>query len=275
MKKKFKLSTSNKISSILGMLVYLLLTVLPFTPEVWTEFSWYKDMLRGLLAVLLIPLCFSWVVWFISGRKKFSANLSFYLSLILILLLVSFTQFEIVSGKIQKRIQTGGSHTTQTKQQENLTDPHNAFFAMTQYDQERRKKWQKAWLALQEPWILDLASLKNGEGYARQRKVITEYVKQSTEVRDYLLNMEQTPGNRIKKLNKIPLFTMHIQYGNSMLAILSLLEENQEKWTLYQDSVPIFRESKLSDKYQELITNMLAKQNEMNTLIEQTAVETM
>jgi len=275
MKRKFKLSTSNKIISIIGAFVYLLLTVLPFTPELWTKVSWYKDILGGLLAVLLIPLFFSWVVWFISGRKKFSANLSFYLSLILILLLVSFTQFEIVSGKIQKRIQTGGSNTAETKQQENLTNPLNAFLAQTHYDQERRKKWQKAWQALQEPWVLDLASLKNKDDYARQRKVITEYVKQSKKVRDYLLNMEQNPDNRLEKLDKIPLFTMHVQYGNSMLAILSLLEENQKKWTLYQDSVPIFREKELSDKYQELITNMLAKQNEMNTLIEQTAVKSM
>jgi hypothetical protein len=271
MKRKFKLSTFNKVLTAVGCILYLLITF-PFTPELWGELSWYKGILGGLLAFLLIPLVFSWIAWFISGRKKFTANLTFTLFLVLMVVLVAWTQFDTVSGKIQRIVHPDlvVPTTAETQQPKNLREVQHSFFTfkMTQEDRKRVENWQKAWKALQEPWVFDFSSLQSKKDYARQRKVITEYVKQSNELRNYLLNMEQNSENRVEKLNKLPLITMHIQYGNSMLAVLSLLEENQGKWTLYQDSVPIFRDNKLSDKYEELMTNMLANENEMNTLIE-------
>ena len=268
MNKKFKLTRLNKILTAIGCALYLCITI-PFTPELWTEPSYSQDILRGLLAFFLIPFIFSWLVWIITGRKKFTTNLTYTLFLLLMVVLIAFIQFDTMAEKIQQKIDPDlARNTVETKQTTNLSQPRYPFFEMTLSSQKRIKTWQKSWNALQEPWVFDFSALKSKEDYDRQREVITEYVKQSKKVKNYLLNMEQRPENRLEKLHKIPLVIMHIQYGNSMLAILSLLEENQGKWTLYQETVPIFREKKLSDAYERLMTNMLAKENAMNTLIE-------
>ena len=268
MKKKFKLTKLNKILTVLGCALYLFITI-AFTPELWTKLAYYQDILGGLLAFIFIPLIFSWIVWIISGRKKFSANLTFTLFLLLMVVLISFIRFDTMAEKIQQEIHPDlARNTAEIRQTTPLGISQYPFFEMTLSDQECIKNWKKSWDALQEPWVFDFSSLQSKEDYDRQREVITEYVKQSKKVKNYLLNMEQRPENRLEKLHKIPLVIMHIQYGNSMLAILSLLEENQGKWTLYQETVPIFREKRLSDEYERLMTNMLAKENAMNTLIE-------
>ena len=103
MKKKFKLTKLNKILTVLGCTLYLFITI-SFTPELWTEPSYYQDILGGLLAFILIPLIFSWIVWIISGRKKFSANLTFTLFLLLMVVLIALIQFDTIAEKIQQKI---------------------------------------------------------------------------------------------------------------------------------------------------------------------------
>ena len=268
MKKKFKLTKFNKFFTVFGCVLYLFIT-LPFTPELWGEPSYYRDILGYLPGFILIPLIFSWIVWGISGRKRNAANLAFSLVLLLMVALISAIQFDTITETIQHIKHPDLAHTTtKTRKTTDPGTPQYPFFDMILPDEELAQNWEKSRVALREPWVFDFSSLRTRDDYDRQREVITEYVQQSNKVKNYILNMEQTPEDRLEKLDQINLITMHIQYGTSMLAILSMLEKNQGKWTLYQETVPIFREKKLSDEYERLMTNMLAKQNAINTLIE-------
>lgn len=152
------------------------------------------------------------------------------------------------------------------------------------------QNWRDAYNAVLDPRVLDVSLLTTDEEFSYQIGVLRNYVEQSQiyaeSAADTLPRLKERlsvlgegnemavgalEGAREKHLAQKPIFdplmAAHIEYGNNMILLLELLQENQDGWEFTDDELSIVDEQ-LLDQYNNVIEGIMQNEETINTLSE-------
>ncbi len=154
------------------------------------------------------------------------------------------------------------------------------------------KTWNTSFDAIQAPRILDFARLSNDDEYDYQRNLLKAYLAESENyslffdnavpnLEQSLSSVEGDPAakaalneaiaqHRSKKPVFETLINAHVEYGNSMIEVLDLLQQNKADW-IYEDEELIIENDDLLDRYDSLLELVEDNEQAIEILAEQLA----
>ena len=165
------------------------------------------------------------------------------------------------------------------------------YVIMNEYTDEVQlatQKWQDSFKAVQAPRILDYSLLNSDEEFIYQRNVLNSYTENTKAYDIYYANMVPGLKKRLSVLegeNAIvigavnaatknynlqkpifePLMRAHIEYGNSLIQVLDLLQKNKDMWSYENNELMINSDNMLS-QYNELVEVIGGNEATINTL---------
>ncbi|MBN2309253.1 MAG: hypothetical protein JXR94_09800 [Candidatus Hydrogenedentes bacterium] len=171
-------------------------------------------------------------------------------------------------------------------------DEEKRFYgAMDAFVEETRAnghRWNTSFEAVCEPRVLDYSLLTTEAEYAAQRAILNKYVSETQRYLAYHGSMLATlqakldeagahggraqgaitGARRTYELQKpvfVPLMETHVKYGQTMLAILDLLEKNGGRWAV-GDGELVFEDDATSTAYNGLIEDLGQCEESINSL---------
>ncbi|MFN0199688.1 MAG: hypothetical protein ACKVT0_23280 [Planctomycetaceae bacterium] len=271
-----------------------------------------------LLTAILLPTLFAWIVWWISGKKKTAASVTFNICLTLILL------GQIGQAGRRQRVPQAMQELQEEKQQlkdqaANSDDPAAVDAALDEYSgsikdkfnklaetssgkekqfftimrdyvndsQEVARKWRETYDAVLAPAILDFSQLTSDEEFARQRSVIEAYVAESKAYANVFDNTVSDLKQRLSVLGENdeaaqgalegatekyisqkpvfgPLMQAHIEYGQTMIQLLDLLQNHKTDWAYVNGELELYTETMI-DEYNKLAESLARHESTIET----------
>lgn len=315
MKQKYSLSKSNKI--YLGVIA-----VFSFVRFIATSnFTSYQlgEFTGSLIAFLLFPSLFAWIVWGLSGRKGKAGSVTFNIVLTLLLLgqigqFVNKSQQNLITRELVKQEEQYKKEISSTddpakidaatnkyfnsvqgelnKLAETSTGPQKQFYkimsAYTSESQSIIQDFNDSVNAVLSPRILDYSLLNSDEEFDYQRNILRLYVEKTEIYIGLFANSVPDIKNRLSVLGEgneyakgaidgvtgeylaqkpffEPLMHAHGEYGNNMIQILDLLQNNKDDWDYENDELLVYSQA-VMDEYNELLEELGNNEAAINTL---------